>query len=690
MSSNTYFKTDRKSLATEINENFLNNLTLDAQEIEELTKRGLKQQFFTQAGYKTWQNGKNTQSAKAVSKIDSSYNLTGHPGFFINANGSRAFNAQTGMLIPIRDIGGNINYILNRPRKAINNRKYLLCSSGNKTEGGKAFPTTHCPVVNVKDGKPKNCGSVIRITEGPLKADIATALGNYYTLGLNGVNTAPQDLKNVLLELEVSTVKIALDSEDSAATYKMIAELHKLVKDLGLDVEIETWDENYKGLDDILFAKGESFIRRMSDDEVKMLLKKAGFGWIHIISTKEYTDAGLKQRLDKSQLAKKLKLPKDSLVDEMVTESVIDIVDCPTFAPGQELLIEEDGLRKINTWVNPCVEPIDGDASIFENHLKFLVPDEQERQILIEWLAYQVQNPGVKIRWSVVLCGKHQQTGKSTIGHFMRKVLGEDNVKSPSNERLHEIYTDWQEQAQLVIVEEIKHSDRIELMNKMKPFITEPTTMVRLPGGRSYTMPNRYNILMTTNHEDALLVDQYDKRYCIIQVPVERNTDEYYQKLYEFLDSPDCAGVLMNYFKKIKLDKFNPKGTAPMTKQKLVSIEASRNALEQFIFGRAEDRAHPFNMDVVSIRHIKASKSVPQNLLKFSDFKWAEVMKDAGFKQYEKPVYLEDGSRVRLWIVPEVVSNYENATPEEMKQAFTKWLQNSEPGGNPVDDALPM
>lgn len=81
MSSNTYFKTDRKSLATEINENFLNNLNLDAQEIEELTKRGLKQQFFTQAGYKTWQNGKNTQSAKAVSKIDSSYNLTGHPGF---------------------------------------------------------------------------------------------------------------------------------------------------------------------------------------------------------------------------------------------------------------------------------------------------------------------------------------------------------------------------------------------------------------------------------------------------------------------------------------------------------------------------------------------------------------------------------------------------------------------------------
>ena len=127
-----------------------------------------------------------------------------------------------------------------------------------------------------------------------------------------------------------------------------------------------------------------------------------------------------------------------------------------------------------------------------------------------------------------------------------------------------------------------------------------------------------------------------------------------------------------------------------MTKQKLVSIEASRNALEQFVFGRAEDRAHPFNMDVVSIRHIKASKSVPQNLLKFSDFKWAEVMKDAGFKQYEKPVYLEDGSRVRLWIVPEVVANYENATPEEMKQAFTKWLQNSEPGGNPVDDALPM
>ena len=690
MSSNTYFKTDRKSLATEINENFLKNLSLESQEVEELSRRGLKQQFFIAAGYKTWQNGKNSVCGKAVSKIDANYNLTGHPGFFINANGVRAFNAQAGMLIPIRDISGNINYILNRPRKPMGNRKYLLCSTGNKTEGGKAYPTTHCPIINVPDGKPKNCGSTIRLTEGPLKADIATALGSYYTLGLNGVNTAPADLKNVLLELEVSTVKIALDSEDSAATNKMIAELYNLVKELGLDVEIETWDSNYKGLDDILFSKGESFIHVMKDDEVKMLLKRAGFGWIHIISTKEYVDSSLKQRLDKSQLAKKLKLSKDSLVDEMVTDSIIDLVDCPTFAPGQSLFVDEDGMRKINTWVNPEIEPIDGDASIFTKHLEYLIPNEEERNILIQWLAFQVQNPGEKIRWSVVLCGKHQQTGKSTIGHFMRKVLGEENVKSPSNERLHEIYTDWQEQAQLVIVEEIKHSDRVELMNKMKPFITEPTTTVRLPGGRSYNMPNRYNIMMTTNHEDALLLDQYDQRYCIIQIPVKRNTDDYYRRLYAFLDSPDCAGILMNYFLKVKLEKFNPKGTAPMTQQKQIAIEASRTALEQFVYGRTEEKAYPFNMDIVSVRHLKCSKNLPQMLLRFSDYKWAEALRNAGFQQYQSQVRLTDGSRANLWIAPDAIEQYKDATPETMRTAFERWLSTSEPGGNPIDDAAPL
>lgn len=64
-----------------------------------------------------------------------------------------------------------------------------------------------------------------------------------------------------------------------------------------------------------------------------------------------------------------------------------------------------------------------------------------------------MQFAGEKVHWALLLEGD-QGNGKSYFATVLRLVLGERNVKMVHNEQLHETFTDWQRNTQLVVVEE--------------------------------------------------------------------------------------------------------------------------------------------------------------------------------------------------------------------------------------------
>lgn len=61
----------------------------------------------------------------------------------------------------------------------------------------------------------------------------------------------------------------------------------------------------------------------------------------------------------------------------------------------------------------------------------------------------------------------------------MRQVLSEHNVGKVNNQQLHETFTAWQRNTQLVVVEEVMTQGRLELMDKLKPRITEDWCTIR-------------------------------------------------------------------------------------------------------------------------------------------------------------------------------------------------------------------
>jgi hypothetical protein len=64
-------------------------------------------------------------------------------------------------------------------------------------------------------------------------------------------------------------------------------------------------------------------------------------------------------------------------------------------------------------------------------------------------------------------------------------------------------------------VEEMMAKARQEIMNKLKPMITEPWCTIREMYRPAYEQPNRFNFLFFSNHNNALLLDNSDRRYCI-------------------------------------------------------------------------------------------------------------------------------------------------------------------------------
>ena len=96
--------------------------------------------------------------------------------------------------------------------------------------------------------------ATVRVTEGALKADVATHLSGLLTVGLPGV-AAARDAAGVLKRLGARTARVAFDA-DARRNHQVAGHLRRLVLRLregGFAVELEVWSEgDGKGIDDLL------------------------------------------------------------------------------------------------------------------------------------------------------------------------------------------------------------------------------------------------------------------------------------------------------------------------------------------------------------------------------------------------------------------------------------------------------
>jgi len=390
--------------------------------------------------------------------------------------------------------------------------------------------------------------------------------------------------------------------------------------------------------------------------------------------TLQFVDPVTGLRLDKQQLGGLFghSIPNASqrlLADERVRKAV-----GYTYRPGQQEVIVADaqGTARINIWRPGSVEPRAGDASLFVEHLRYLCTTGEEFSTLCAWLAHLVQRPGLKIMFAVVLVGL-QGTGKTALAQILELILGQSNVGVVSTSEIKADFNEWLEARQLVVVEEIMAMGRREVMNNLKPLITQRHITINVKYQRPYEIENAANFLFLSNSADALRLENGDRRYFVISSEAEPRPPEYYEALFGWVTAN--AGIFLHWLQNYDLRNFNPNKPPPMTEGKRRMIEASLPPLDSVLSELIATRSPPFATDLVDVQEVvrqlsalgSAAAGIPLNLHSLQ-----EALRRRGVHRFGQLKGRVDGrdERRSIWAVRDIQRYLDMPRSEVLRTYF--------------------
>lgn len=254
----------------------LGGLALSATHRDNLHKRGLPDDEIELRHYRSLPvQGRAAKGIQVADRFGVEV-LLSVPGFVRKNKDGRQYltiAGAAGLLVPVRDLAGRIVAVKVRRDDTGKGPRYSYLSSVKHGGPGPGSP------VHVPRGIQAPAATV-RLTEGELKADVATILSGppekrrrrkaskakrrkstrafplgMPTLGLPGVAGWKAALP-LLRELQTTTVRIAFDADaaDKPAVARALAACVEGLAAEGFAVEVELWDATQKGIDDALDA----------------------------------------------------------------------------------------------------------------------------------------------------------------------------------------------------------------------------------------------------------------------------------------------------------------------------------------------------------------------------------------------------------------------------------------------------
>jgi hypothetical protein len=228
--------------------------------------------------------------------------------------------------------------------------------------------------------------------------------------------------------------------------------------------------------------------------------------------------------------------------------------------------VEKPGATTLNTYRPPIIKP--GDASKagrWVDHWRAIYPDDADH--IIAWLAQRVQQPGIKVNHALVLGGA-PKIGKDTMLEPVVEAVGPWNFRevtpaqliSKNNEFLRAIVVRLSEARDMG---EQGRIDRYGMHDHTKNMLVTPPETMRINEKyiREYYIFNRFGMVITTNHRDALFLPANDRRHYLAFS--ERRTEDFdqdfWKSFWNWYTNEDGINHVMAYLHQYDLSNFDPK-----------------------------------------------------------------------------------------------------------------------------------
>lgn len=236
---------------------------------------------------------------------------------------------------------------------------------------------------------------------------------------------------------------------------------------------------------------------------------------------------------------------------------------------------ETDGAITCNLWGGWPTVPKSGKCERLLDLLSYLCSGERNSRELYQWVlrwcAYPIQHPGAKMKTTIVVHGG-QGAGKNLFFETIMAIYGQYG-RILDQDALVDKHNDWASRKLFLIADEVvAQSHRFEQKNKLKTLITGTWIRINPKHIAAYDEANHCNLVFLSNESMPVVLEEDDRRHCVIWTPPKQPADYYAAIMAELANGG--AAALHEFLLHVDLGDFGPATLPPNTvaKQNLVDL----------------------------------------------------------------------------------------------------------------------
>jgi hypothetical protein len=276
-----------------------------------------------------------------------------------------------------------------------------------------------------------------------------------------------------------------------------------------------------------------------------------------------------------------------------------------TYAAGEGVLVSRGGRVFGNRWRDLRPPVASGDVTPWISHCVRLVPDQAEREHILNVMAFKLQYPKAKINHAI-LHGGHQGSGKDTMwAPFFWGIRGDskENVKLMSAQQLNSQFQ-YQLETEVLVLNELREPDARErraLANALKPIIAAPPDLISInrKGLKPYEMLNRIFVMAFSNDQVSITLDSDDRRWFCVWSTAPKMSEVESARLWGWYNAGGLSACAAWLYAR-DVSAFNPSAAPMLTDYKRSMIEQGMSSAESFLYEQLLERKGEFARGVVA------------------------------------------------------------------------------------------
>ncbi len=255
---------------------------------------------------------------------------------------------------------------------------------------------------------------------------------------------------------------------------------------------------------------------------------------------------------------------------------------------------EEEDRQFVNTYHPPAHDYTGGDTGLFFDFMDLLVPNENEREYFLNWLAYKMRYPHVPGPM-IVMVAKRHGTGRGTLADILRALFGRSYIASipfqhVMGKQTQSQYTDWQVDNLIVIVNESLETEGSAYKSKQATYehlkeLVDPRNIERyivVKSVQSFKAIVCASYLVASNNIDALPLADDDRRTYII-MNGDPAPETFWRRLNAWMKDPANIAALAQLLRDRDTGSYSPYAPPPPSSGKSQMIEANKTELDELI-----------------------------------------------------------------------------------------------------------